>query len=69
MAKYEIEGYFSSKDCENIKRKLEGKTYMNFHIEYGGIAGNNQLIVTSNNEDYNDQELKEMFIYYALTQL
>jgi hypothetical protein len=69
MAKYQIQGYFSTKDCQRIKEKLQGKTYMNFNIQYGGIAGNNEIIVTSNNENYNDSELKEMFIHCALTSL
>lgn len=69
MSRYQIEGYFSKKQCENIKQKLEGKTYMNFHIEYGGYAHNNIIIVTSSNENYNNEELKEMFIYCSLTSL
>jgi len=69
MCKYQIAGYFSKNQCENIKSKLEGKTFMNFHIEFGGIANNNSMIVTSNAENYTDDELKEMFIYYTLTSL
>lgn len=65
MAKYEIDGYFSRNQCENIKQKLEGKTFMNFHIEYSGFAGNYTITVTSDIEE-SDKELSEMFIYYTL---
>ena len=68
MAKYEIDGYFNTEQCKKIKDKMQGKTFMKFDIQYGGIAGNNQLIVMSNS-DYNDEELKEMFVHYALNQL
>jgi hypothetical protein len=67
MASYQIEGYFSTKQCEKIKERLEGKTFMKFHIEYGGVAGNNAIIVTGNAES--DDELREMFIHCALTSL
>ena len=68
MIKYIIDGYFSNDQCKKIKEKLQGKTFMNFNIEYGGIAGNNTIIVSSNVENYSDEELKEMFIYSALTE-
>ena len=68
MATYIVDGYFSKKQCERIKEQMQGKTYMNFNIEYGGMAGNNQIIITSN-EDISDKELKKMFIHYALNLL
>ena len=67
MLKYEIEGYFNWYQCERIKAAMQGKTFMNFDIQYGGIADNNEIIVMSDNENYNDEELKEMFIHYALS--
>lgn len=68
MARYEVDGYFSRSTCENIKQKFEGKTFMNFHIEYGGFAGNYTITVTSDIEE-NDKELAEMFIHYVLANL
>ena len=69
MAKYEIDGYFNNKQCERIKEKVQGKTYLNFNVEYGGIAGNNTMIITSNIEGCSDKELETMFIFYALNQI
>jgi len=65
MIKYQIEGYFSTRQCGKIKEKLQGKTYMNFNIECGGVAGNNEIVVTSNYDGTNE-DLKEMFIHYVL---
>lgn len=68
MARYEIDGYFNTEQCKVIKEKTQGKTYLNFNVEYGGMAGNNTIIVSSKNGQ-DDEELKEMFIYYALNQI
>ena len=68
MKMYEIEGYFSNNQVERIKQKLQGKTYMNFNVEYGGIADNNTIIVTSD-EAESDEDLKEFVIFYILTLL
>lgn len=66
MKRYEIEGYFSNSQAEKIKQKLQGKTYMNFNVEYGGMAGNNTIIITSN-EAESDEDLKDFVIFYVLT--
>ena len=46
MAKYEIEGYLNTEQCKRIKEKVQGKTYLKFNVEYGGIAGNNTMIIS-----------------------
>ena len=30
-------GYFTEKECENIKNALDGKTYMNFSITWSNL--------------------------------
>ena len=67
MLAIKLKAISSTKQCEKIKERLEGKTFMKFHIEYGGVAGNNAIIVTGNAES--SDELREMFIHCALTSL
>lgn len=65
-----IDGYFTQKECEAIKKKMQGQTFFNFDIEYSNQAGNCTLIVKSDNtNDYTPQELKEMFIYACISEL
>jgi hypothetical protein len=68
MTFYHLDGIFSNEQVKRIKEKLEGKSYMNFIIEGGGHAGNNWVSVATKG-DYTEQELKEMFIYCAMTSL
>lgn len=70
MLQTTIEGYFTQKQCESIKSKMQGKTFFNFDISYSNFAGNCTLIVKSDNdEEYTSQDLKEMFIHCCLSQL
>ena len=64
-----IDGYFSMQDCEKLKEKLSGKTYMQFEISYSNYAGNCNLIVSTSREDTDKKELLEMFVWYALSEL
>lgn len=65
-----IDGYYSEKECEAIKKVMQGKTFFNFDIAYSNQAGNCTLIVKSDNQnDYTPQELKEMFIYACIGEL
>lgn len=68
-------GYFTEKECENIKNALDGKTYMNFSIAWSNFqhsltmcAGNCILIVRT---DYDDTEenIKRFFFHVALSEL
>lgn len=70
MITCEINGLFSKKQCEKIKEKMQGKTFLKFDIQYGGYGEQNQTIsVCSNNDEYSPEELKEVFIYFCLTEL
>ena len=65
-----IDGYFTEKECQAIKAKMQGKTFFNFEISYSNLGGNCNLIVSSNNENgYTRHELKEMFIYACMAEL
>jgi hypothetical protein len=65
-----IDGYFSERQCENIKYLMQGKTFFNFNIESGGCGCQNQtLVVSSNIENYTPEELKQMFLYSCLVEL
>jgi hypothetical protein len=69
MAKYEVSGYFSTESCKKIKGLMQGKTFLNFNIEYGGTAGNNSIVVSSDTRGYTDKDLVDMFVFYALNLL
>ena len=67
MTFYELPGVYMNDDVEKIKDKLEGKTYMNFRVEFGGVAGNNTVIISTEQEDTNEKELAGMVIYVLAT--
>jgi len=65
-----LPGYYETKTCETIKEKLQGLTYHNFDVQYGGTAGNNQIIVVGEvDESESEKDLESMFIFVALTEL
>ena len=66
MKRYELPGYYSNKEAANIFNKFNGKTYMNFTVEFGGVAGNNGVVVMTN-YDCTEDELRDMFIAYAMS--
>ena len=61
-------GYFTESQCKAIREALQGKTYMRFNIHWGGVAGNNTLIV-STDYDAAENEVKYTFIALALAEL
>ena len=61
-------GYFTEKECENIKNALDGKTYMNFSITWSNCAGNCTLIVRTDYED-TEENIKRFFFHVALSEL
>ena len=70
MISYEIGGFFSKEKCEKIKKIMQGKTFYNFDIQYGGYGcQNQQLIVSSKIDGYTSEELKDIFIYACLNEL
>lgn len=64
-----FDGYFTKDICEKLKEKLSGKTYMQFEISYSNYCGNCNLCVSTRRPRTSKRELKEHFIYYALSKL
>ncbi len=62
-------GYFTEKECENIKNALDGKTYMHFSIKWLNCAGNCILIVRTDYEDTTEENIKRFFLHVALSEL
>lgn len=61
-------GYFTVSQCEMLKEKLDGKTYMNFEIGYSNQAGNCTLIVCTDYQD-TEQEIKNFFLSCVVSTL
>lgn len=59
-------GYFSKRECEAIKKELQGKTYMDFDISWSSCAGNCTLIVKTDYEEEEENEVKNFFLSYCL---
>lgn len=70
MKEYVFEelGYFTKSSCEKIKKKMQGKTYMNFDVGYSNFAGNCTLIIKTDYEA-EPKKIKNFFLYCALNQL
>lgn len=64
-----INGYFTKEQCEQIIKKMQGKSFFDFKISYGNYAGNCTLVVRSDITGYTSQELKNMFIYCCISEL
>lgn len=69
MISYTIPGYFSTTAAEKIKQTLQGKTYMDFIVEYGGIGTQNQVITIATTGNFGQIELAEMMIHVSLSEL
>lgn len=64
-----IYGYFTQDQCEQIIKKMQGKSFFGFEISYSNNASNCTLIVRSNTPGYTSQELKDMFVYCCISEL
>lgn len=62
-------GYYTERQCEKIKEKMQGKTFFNFDITYSNNSGNCSLIVKSDIIGYTSEELKEMFVFCCISEL
>lgn len=61
-------GYFTEKECVNIKKAMDGKTFMDFCVTWDNHAGNCTLSVLTDYED-SDENIKSFFLCAALTEL
>lgn len=72
-----IEGYFTEDQANKIRERMQGKTYLNFNVDYSNQNGNCKLIVSTDyyeENDYNTKEefeqvLHDDFIYFALQEM
>ena len=68
-------GYFSERDCEAIKGRLQGKTFLRFDISWSSWAGNCTLVVRAgtdahaNGDKVTEEELVGMFLRAALGEI
>ena len=70
MYTYEVPGYFSKSRAEVIKQKLQGRTYYNFNVQYGGMADNNKIFVSSEYDvKGKKKEFEEMVIFFVFNEL
>lgn len=60
-------GYFSQQECKAIKERLQGQSFYNFDIGWSNQAGNCILIVSTEWEKTSEKELKDSFLWLALS--
>jgi hypothetical protein len=60
-------GFFSPDTCERIKAAMDGRTFMNFKVKYSNCAGNCTLIVATECTDYDEKDVKSLFLHSALS--
>ena len=58
---FEELGYMTTTQCKNIKKVMDGKTYMNFEVIYSNFAGNCTLGCRTN-YDASESEIKNFFL-------
>ena len=51
-------GYFTNKQCENIKKNLEGHSYMNFEITWSSFNNSNCILIVRTEYETTKEELK-----------
>lgn len=61
-------GYFTKDSCEKIKAAMDGRTFMNFKVEYSNCAGNYTLIICTDYED-TEENIKNFFLHCVLEAL
>lgn len=65
---FEELGYFTASDCQKIKKAMDGKTYMNFTVEYSSQAGNCTLICKTDYEE-SEENIKNFFLHCLISNL
>lgn len=58
---FEDLGYMTKTQCENIKRVMDGATFMNFEVSYSNCCGNCTLICSTNYEA-SETEIRSFFL-------
>lgn len=68
MIYFNVEGYFTKTAAERIVERLNGTTYMNFHV-YASNYASNYTICVETAYDTTEEKAKAMFYYVALNAL
>lgn len=55
-------GYFCEKECKAIKEEMQGKTYMNFDIDWSKCGVANCILIVRTSEDADEKEIKDKFM-------
>lgn len=58
---FEDLGYMTTTQCNNIKKVMNGKTYMNFEVIYSNFAGN-CILGCKTNYEASESEIKKFFL-------
>lgn len=69
MITIELGNIGSKEQAEKIAKKLNGKTYYNFKVEYGICTGNYPVSVSTDYEDAEENEVKEMLMFIMACEL
>lgn len=69
MTTIELGNIGSKEQAEKLMLKLNGKTYMNFIVDYSVIMGNYLVGVSTERPDTTEDELKNMVLFYLAYEL
>ena len=69
MTTIELGNIGSKEQAEKLMLKLNGKTYMNFIVDYSVMMGNYPVRVSTERPDTTEDELKNMVLFYLAYEL
>ncbi len=69
MTTIELGNIGSKEQAEKLMLKLNGKTYMNFIVDYSVMMGNYSVGVSTERPDTTEDELKNMVLFYLAYEL
>lgn len=69
MITIELGNIGSKEQAEKIAKKLNGKTYYNFQVEYGICAGNYPVSVSTDYEGAEENEVRGMLMFVMACEL
>lgn len=66
---FEELGFFTETTCKTLEKVLDGKSFFGFQVKHSSYAGNCTLIVRSELNDYNNEEMGKMFLHCSVEEL
>lgn len=69
MTTIELGNIGSKEQAEKIAKKLNGKTYYNFIVSYGICAGNYPVSVSTEYQDCDINEFRQMVLFFLACEL